>query len=390
MITPELADSFRARIDATREKWLGLLEELVNIECGSEMIDGVVEATGVVADELRSLGLTTETAGGGGEFAPHLVARNSVDGAPIVLGGHLDTTYTDYSNLPKFRIEGERALGPGVSDMKGGVVAYLAALDCLKQAGLLNACPIVVMLNSDEERGAPTSRDMFKECAKTARAALFSECCGPNGEMVTGRRAKLSYRIDVSGVAMHAGEFVGPKSSALIAVSHKIIELEALNEQFEGASFNVGRAWGGIASNTVAADACALLDVRYPLSEQEGAIRDAVEAIVAEEHAPGCTAEATLTSFRPAWLEDGTNRELLKLVEAVGSKLGQTVVGRPQPGTADSNWFGSVGVPTLDGLGPAGFEEHTPKEYIHLETLFERALLLAGVLAVMGEGSCRS
>ena len=387
MISAELTDAFKARLDATRDKWLGLLERLVNIECGSEMVDGVVAAEDIVADELQSLGLMTETVGEAGDFAPHLVARNGADGAPIVLGGHLDTTYTDYSNLPEFHIEGERAIGPGVSDMKGGVVAYLAALDCLKESGLLGACPIVVMLNSDEERGAPTSRDMFKECARTARAALFTECCGANGEMVTGRRAKLSYRIDVSGVAMHAGEFIGPKSSALIAMSHKIIELEELNDQFEGASFNVGRAWGGIASNTVAADACALLDVRYPLPEQEGAIRDAVEAIVAEEHAPGCTAELTLTSFRPAWLEDATNRELLELVEAVGSKLGQTVTGVPRPGTADSNWFGAAGVPCLDGMGPAGFEEHTPKEYIILETLFERALLLAAVLASLGEGA---
>jgi len=221
------------------------------------MVDGVIAAQNIVADELRSLGFAAETVGGSGGFAPHLVARNGVDGAPMVLGGHLDTTYTDYANLPEFHVEGTRAVGPGVSDMKGGVVACLAALDCLAESGRLKGGPIVVMLNSDEERGAPTSREMFKECARTARAALFAECSGANGELVTGRRAKLSYRIDLTGVARHAGEYVGPKSSALVAMSHKIIELEALNDQFEGASFNVGRAFGGVASNTVAASACA-------------------------------------------------------------------------------------------------------------------------------------
>ena len=386
MITAELAAAFKARLDTTREKWLGLLEQLCNIECGTEMIEGVTAAQTIVAEELRSLGFTTEMVGGG-EFAPHVIAHNGVDGAPVVLGGHLDTTYTDYSGLPEFHIEGERAVGPGVSDMKGGVVTCLAALDCLAQSELLGACPIVVMLNSDEERGAPTSRDMFRECAETARAALFAESGGPNGEVVTGRRAKLSYRIDVSGVARHAGEYVGPKSSALVALSHKIIALEGLNDQFEGASWNVGRASGGIASNTVAADACALLDVRYPLPEQEQPIRDAVEAIVAEEHAPGCTAELTLTSFRPVWRDDCTNGDLLELVTAVAARLGQTVTGGPRPGTADANWFGAAGVPCLDGLGPAGFEEHTPEEYIILKTLFERALLVAAVLAALGEGS---
>jgi glutamate carboxypeptidase len=379
-----LVDTFRDRIAATRGRWLGLLERLVNIECGTEMVDGVAEAVDVVTEELRAQGFAIETIAGRDSFGPHLIARNGVDGPPVVLGGHVDTTYTDYRDLPAFRIDGERAVGPGVSDMKGGIVACFAALDCLARAGLLNALPIAVMLNSDEERGAPTSRDLFIEQAKAARCALFAECGGRQGRVVTGRRAKLSYRIDVSGVARHAGESVAAKSSALLAAAHKIIELEALNEQFDGASSNVGRAWGGVASNTVAPDATLLFDVRYPLPEQEQPVRDAVERIVATEHAAGCTAEATLTSYRPAWVDDGTSRWLLKRVAAVGSLLGQTITGRARPGTADSNWFGSVGVPTLDGLGPAGFEEHTPGENILLDTLFDRALLLAALLADLG------
>jgi glutamate carboxypeptidase len=380
-------DAFRARLAATRERWLGLLERLVNIECGTEMVDGVAEAASVVGEELAALGFRVETIPGRDGFGPHVVGRNGVDGPPIVLSGHLDTTYTDYSQLPAFRTNGDRAVGPGVSDMKGGVVACLAALDGLAQAGLLNAIPLTVMLNSDEERGAPTSRDLFREQAKTARAALFAECSGENGEIVTGRRAKLSYRIDVSGVPMHAGEFVGAKSSALLALSHAIIGLEALNGPFEGASFNVGRAWGGVASNTVAANATALFDVRYPLPDQEQPIRDAVAEIVATERVPGCTAQATLTSFRPAWLDDGTGRELLDCLKAAGARIGRTITGGPRPGTADSNWFGAAGVPTLDGLGPAGFEEHTPGEYILIDTLFDRALLLAVLLATMETGT---
>lgn len=377
-------EAFRARLDSTREKWLGLLEELCNIECGTEMTEGVAAAAARVSAELCDLGLSVEFVDGG-DFAPHLVAKTGNGDKAIVLGGHLDTTYTDYAVLPAFHVRDGLAVGPGTSDMKGGVVVHLAALDCLKEAGLLAAVPIVVLLNSDEERGAPTSREMFQEYARTARAALFTECGGPNGELVIARRAKLSYRLDVRGVAQHAGESDAPKASALTALSHKIIELEALNARFAGASFNVGRAWGGMASNTVAAAACALMDVRYPKTEQEAPIREAIEAVAAAEHEAGCEAGLTLTSFRPVWPEGEVSRRLFAVAEAAARAAGQSVAAVARGGTSDANWFGAAGVPCLDGLGAVGFDEHTPKERIVVETLFERALLLALLLAALGD-----
>jgi len=376
--------AFRARLEATRQKWLRLLEELCNIECGTEMTEGIAAAAARVAAELHDLGLTVEFIEGG-EFAPHLVAKAGKGDKPIVLGGHLDTTYTDYAPLPAFHVKDGLAFGPGTSDMKGGVVVHLAALDCLKAAGLLGAAPIVVLLNSDEERGAPTSREMFQEYARTARAALFTECGGPDGELVVARRAKLSYRLDVRGVAQHAGESDAPKASALTALSHKIIELEALNARFAGASFNVGRAWGGMASNTVAAAACALLDVRYPKAEQETPIREAISSIAAAEHEAGCEAVLTLTSFRPVWPEGEASRRLFTVAEAAARAAGQSVAAVARGGTSDANWFGAAGVPCLDGLGPVGFDEHTPKEHIIVETLFERALLVALLLVALGD-----
>ncbi|MFO7898558.1 MAG: M20/M25/M40 family metallo-hydrolase [Planctomycetota bacterium] len=382
------ADAFTARLAATRERWIALLEQLTNVECGTEMVEGVAEAGELVAAELRDLGFSVRRVGGGGEFGPHIVAELGGADRPIVLGGHLDTTYTDYAPLPAFHVDGPRAVGPGVSDMKGGIVVLLASLDCLAQAGRLGRCPLAVLFNSDEERGAPSSRDLFREYARRARAALFAESGGASGEVVIARRAKLSYRLDVTGVAQHAGEIPGPTSSAVLDLSHRIIAVEGLNGRFDGASFNAGRAWGGVASNTVAAEATALIDIRFPRAEQEAPIKEAMAAAGSTEHVPGCTAALTLTSFRPAWPETEGSRALAGLVGDIGAGLGQKIEAIARGGTSDANWFGAAGVPTLDGLGPIGFEEHTPGEYTLIDTLFDRALLVASLLdALPAEGA---
>lgn len=383
-VADKYASGFRAHLNARADGWLTLLETLCNTECGSEMTDGVNAVADTVSSELSQIGFSVKRRDGG-RFAPHIVASTGEAGRPIVLGGHLDTTYTDYSALPKFHVTDGMAIGPGTADMKGGIVVFLAAMDCLRESGLLAGLPVAVLLNTDEERGAPTSRAIFQEYARTARAALFGECAGPNGEFVTSRRAKLSYRLDVTGVGRHAGEESGARASALTDLAHRIIEVEALNGRFEGASFNVGRAFGGIASNTVPAEACALIDIRYPKAEQEGPIRAAMDSIAAMTHVTGCGASLTLTSFRPAWHDDRPSRGFIGLAGASAAALGLSATTQARGGTADSNWFGAAGVPCLDGLGPVGFDDHTPKEHIVMDTLWQRALLVAVILAALGE-----
>jgi glutamate carboxypeptidase len=383
-MTRDPVDAFRRVLEQGREEYLAELGALVAVECGTEMVEGVNRVVAIVEQHLGALGMVTERRPAEG-FGDHLVASTGVAGKQIVLGGHLDTTYTDYSALPDFHVEGEYAVGPGVSDMKGGVVAFLAALDCLKAAGLLEKLPVTVALNSEEERGAPTSREMFRELAGTAKAALFGECGGPNGELVIARRGKISYRIEVRGADMHAGDGKDVKRSALLALAHKTIEFEALNGRFEHTAVNLGRAWGGVASNTVPGRATGLLDVRYPRADMESELRAAVDAICAREHVPGVTAGAVETSFRPVWDRPEISRPLADLARRLSG--GEEVIAEPRDGTADSNWFGAAGVPTLDGLGGVGFDEHTRDERMLIPTLFERALLVARlVLAIEEEG----
>jgi len=379
----DLTECFRRTVSAKRQVYTELLKSLCEVECGSEMLEGVRRVTDIVTERLSLLGLSIERHSADG-FADHITASTAVPGYRIVLGGHLDTTYTDYGQLPVPHVEGDWMIGPGTADMKGGVVVFLAALDCLHEAGLLNKLPVTVFLNSDEERGAATSRPILEELATKSVAALFSECAGPQGELVVSRRAKLSYRVDVRGVGRHAGEKSVSKASAIVELAHKTIALEDLASQFPGASFNVGRFSGGFAGNTVPQEATALLDIRYSSVEMDRAIKDAVLAIGGRQYVEGSRCELTLTSYRPAWPPTPATLELYSQASAVASMLGQRVGREDRGGTADSNWFGALGVPCLDGFGPIGLSDHTPQERAHLPSLFERILLAAALLVDLG------
>lgn len=382
----QLLSLFENTISSLKERQIALLISLCQIESGSEMVTGVNRVGRRIGQELGALGLAVDFHPND-RFGDHLVATTGVPGPQIILGGHLDTTYIDYSILPKTHIDSDFLIGPGTSDMRGGLIVFLTALECLKAVGLLEKMPITVIFNSDEERGAPTSRDLFLDHARNCKTALFSECAGADNQFVISRRAKLSYQLDVKGIGKHAGTSSADKVSALIGLSHAIIAIEQLNERFDGSAFNVGRAWGGIASNTVPDSAAALVDIRYLKADQEQPIRDAMEAACRKASASSQGAELTLTqtSYRPAWEKGPQNAGLSRLIQDVANDIGQNVRPESRGGTADSNWFGASGVACVDGLGPRGFDEHTPAERMHLPSLFERALLVSQLLVSLGD-----
>jgi glutamate carboxypeptidase len=346
------------------------------------MAEGVNQVASILADRLSRLGLATRRYPAEG-FGDHLVATTGLPGRQIVLGGHMDTTYSDYTALPPFHVAGDFAVGPGTLDMKGGIVACLAALDCLKAAGELGNLPVTLILNSDEERGSPTARELYREFIPRAKAALFAEPGGADGVPVLARRGKISYRLDARGEGMHAGEGRGPKRSALLGLSHAVIAMEALNERFLGTSVNVGRMWGGVASNTVPGSATALMDIRYPRADLEPEIRAAVAGVCVACPVPGVTSAAVETSYRPVWNDPACNRTLAALAGRLAGIPASAMPPVLHGGTADSNWFGAAGVPTLDGLGPTGSGEHSDRERLFIPSLFQRAGFLARLIVAI-------
>ena len=374
----QLLTSIAAHVDSRRDQTISFLGQLIDCQGGSEDREAVNRVGHLLAQRVTDLGFelqrhTPEVHG------DHLVFKNhDGGGGHVVLAGHMDTTFTDYSELPAFHVDGEHAVGPGTADMRGGLVVLLCALECLEQLGALQRVPVTVIFNTDEERGSPSSHQLFSAEAAGARCAMVFECGGKQGEVVIGRRGKLSACLEVEGRAGHAADRELVKASAIEEMAHKVIAIEALNDARPGASFNVGKIRGGIAGNTFPRHARIDLDVRYLERQDQQWVEQSLQQITADNRAPGVRSSVRWTSARPMWEEDRRGEEQAALLGAITSAA--EIMGVPcatefRYGTSDANFLADAGVATVDGMGPVGFEDHTHTEHIILETLFERIQL---------------
>jgi glutamate carboxypeptidase len=370
-------------VDSRHEDIIGCLKSLIDEKAGSENSAAVNRVGEIFCREFSELGFDHSKITGNSPFGDHLLFSNHDQEQSVVLAGHMDTTFTSYEHLPEFHIEGDRCIGPGTGDMLGGLVVFLYAAKCLQSIGKLDSLPLTIFINSDEERGSPTSRPIFEDLAEKASHVMISESGGSKNEIVIGRRGKLSFDIHVSGVEGHAGNLVGTKASAVEEIAHKILAIEGLNSRWEGTDLNAGKVRGGIAGNTVAQNAILSSDIRYSYSAHEAEIRQAIDGIVAEKNVAACESKLAITSERPLWeasKNSDAQKYLVKQVEEAASELNQPFGTEIRKGTSDANFFGSAGVSVIDGMGPIGFLDHSEKEYILLDSLFERIKLCTLVL----------
>ena len=318
------------------------------------------------------------------ERGDHLIALSppaSLDHARgILITGHTDTVFPEDTPFDWYREDELHAYGPGVIDMKGGLVCGIFALKALDQAGLLNELPVRFIFNSDEEIGSPSSGGVIAELAQKSAYALVLECGGLDGGVVTGRKGKLGLRVDVEGEAGHAA-FAGlRKPSAILELAHKTIALEELNESSGDITLNVGGIEGGIGPNTVPRHACARVDIRYVSPLQRRRILERVERIVQETSVPGTTGNLWIESERPPMPRSESSRRLFQIARSAGASLGIDLCEEFRSGVSDANLIASLGTPVLDGLGPIGALDHSDKEYMIKTSLLERAKLLALIL----------
>ncbi len=312
------------------------------------------------------------------------ILSNRREGRTIYLLGHMDTVFPPDHPFRECRVEGDELHGPGAGDMKAGVATIVFACRALGEAGLLDDIPLTVIFSGDEEVGAVTSRAVFEEEREKALACLVVEGGGLNREIVVSRNGKIGARLECVGRDDHVGTVELEKASAVLELAHKTVALEGLNGALPGVRVNVGQVEGGLGPATVPARARGLLDVRW----QDQRVRDELvarlKAEVRKEDVPGCRSGLTIVNERAAWpLTPGT-RKLGDLVKRVGAELGYALEGQHRLGTSDSNFFGSAGVPTVDGLGPVCKGYHTPEELVYISSIGERTGLLTAVLAALG------
>jgi glutamate carboxypeptidase len=304
------------------------------------------------------------------------------DGPRVLLVGHMDTVFDPGTAAARpFRIDDGVAYGPGVTDMKSGLLAGLYALKSI--VAELDGLPferLTFIANPDEEVGSPSSREHIMAAAADVDACLVLESARANGDIVSARKGILDTRLTVHGRAAHAGVEPEKGRSAILEASRVVRDLHALNGRWPGVTINVGKIVGGTRPNVVAERCDLEVDVRATtaggLQEAEAAIR----AVCESTEVPDTTIEPTiLVSWLPMEKLARSGR-LVEHAQAVAERLGFSIADTSTGGASDANSTSGMGVPTLDGLGPIGGNDHSPAEYLDVESIIPRTTLLAGLL----------
>lgn len=368
-----------------------LLEDLraiVDIDSGSYTPAGVAAVADTLEPHLAALGAGVERVPGRA-LGPQLVARLSGTGqGRVLLIGHMDTVFPagEVAARP-FRIADGRAYGPGVLDMKGGLLVGLYALRLLREAGEAPFAELTFILNSDEEIGSPESCELIATAAQEADVALVLEPTSDVERLTVARKGVGMYRLAVEGVSAHAGVEPRKGRSAILELAHKIIAVHALNGTYDGLTLNVGVVTGGERPNVVPDHAEVEIDIRVTSFEQMERIEAELGHIAETAIIEGTRSSLSGSFAHRPFQQSERAKQLFALAADEARTLGLTLRGEPTGGGSDGNTTAGLGVPTLDGLGPVGGKAHNPGEYVEIAMLAPRIALLAGLLRRLGEGA---
>lgn len=311
---------------------------------------------------------------------PHLLWRAPTARPGVLLLGHVDTVWP-FGTIEQwpFAVTGDRATGPGVFDMKAGLVAAFEAVALCADPGAVS-----LLVTGDEEIGSPTSRALIEKVAADCAAVLVLEP-SLDGAVKTARKGGAFYRLDIAGRAAHAGLEPHRGVNALIELATQTLAVAALGDPERGTTVTPTVASAGTTTNTVPAAASLRVDVRsWELAELER-VHTRMHALVAG--VPGATLTLDGGINRPP-LERTSSADLLALAQRVAAQIGLAPIAEAAVGGAsDGNFTAALGIPTLDGLGPLGDGAHARHEWVDLASLADRALLVAGLIDALTPGS---
>ena len=373
-------DDALAWLDGQRPAMEELLRALVEESSATADRDGVTATVGVLEPSLAASGVATEPIPSA-RYGPHLAFRGPAPGPPVWLIGHSDTVFPR-GTFEGFRQEGDRAFGPGVFDMKGGLVVMRFGLAAAGRCGLLARVPVAGLVVSDEEVGSPESQPLLRARARGAACALVFESGRPGDLVVTRRKGVSSVRVEARGVAAHAGNEPERGRSAIWALARFVDRAQALSEPARGRSVNVGTFHGGTSKNTVPDLATCEVDLRYTTAADGRTLEDALRDAARAAALPGTTLEVSRGSSR-APLERTTASAALAAEygacqRACGLGDGEAPLAG---GGSDACTTAEAGIPSIDGLGPRGAGYHTPREEVDLTSLVPKAQALLRFLA---------
>lgn len=382
------ADGFQASpVDARAYlNWLSVREQemidylgaLVNLDTPSSRKDLLDRAMLMVEEVCGSLGAKCVRSVQV-EAGDHLIARwpGRNSSASVLLLAHLDTVWPAGEALHRpFRSSGDRLTGPGIFDMKAGLVQALYAIQALQEVAAVSG-PVTLLVTSDEETGSRSSRELIEVEARRADAVLVVEPAA-GGKLKTARKGVGVYRVEALGRASHAGLDPEKGRSAILELAHQIVRLHQLNDAERGTSVTVGMVTGGSARNVVPARAEATVDLRVVTAQEAERVDSRIHSL--EPVSPGTRVVVTGGINRPPMERGSATARLFARAQAIAAQLGETLGETLVGGGSDGNFTAALGVPTLDGLGAVGGGAHALDEHIDRPSLVRRSALLAGLL----------
>jgi glutamate carboxypeptidase len=374
-------------LQTRQEAMTASLEQLVNLESPSSERFYVNAVADFLAQAFRQLGASIEPIPQTG-FGDHLRVTWGTGDRQILLLGHMDTVWPEGEiERRPFAIERDapearlKATGPGIFDMKGGLVIGLYAVEALHELGLTPAHRLVFLFNSDEEVGSRTSRPFIEQEARRSEAVLVLE---PSREsaLVTWRKGVGRFEMEIQGLASHSGAAHERGVSAVEELAHQILRLEALTDYSRGTSVNVGLVQGGSRVNVRPATAWAEIDLRVTTASEGRRMTEAILGLRPVN--PKATLVISGGMNRPAWESTPGGDALFERARRVGATLDMDLWAAGTGGGSDGNFTAALGVPTLDGLGVIGNDAHALSEWVDLASLPRRAALLAELILDLG------
>jgi len=363
------------------------LEAMVNVDCGSYSPDGVNAIADRCEARFRQGGWDVERrrhvpAAGERQLGDLVIGRLTGDGGPrTLLVGHTDTVFDDGTAAARpFRVEGSRAYGPGVSDMKGGLLAGFVAVEALQEAGLGGFGSVTYVCNPDEEIGSPFSGPVIRELAPAHDVAFVLECARANGDIVSARKGVTDYIVTFRGRAAHAGVEPEKGRHAVLAAAHATVALQALNGRWPGVTVNVGVARGGTRPNVVPDHAVLEIDLRAATADAQDAAEREVAAILSTSAVDDVAIDVRSEGTHRPMEKGAASADLVERARAVAAELGFDVADAATGGASDGNTTSAAGTPTLDGLGPVGGGAHGEDEWLDLDSVVPRITLLAALI----------
>lgn len=362
------------------------LRELCAIDSDSYNKQGLDEMSARLGSRMHSLGMQVtiiERETWGNDL---LGAIQGNGGSNVLLLGHIDTVYPAGTAAARpLRVEGDTVYGPGVSDMKGCILSAVYAIEALLAMGYRAFGEIRFLCVSDEEINTRHCQDIMQKVCENAHGALVLEAARANGDIVSARKGSAVYTLTARGRSAHAGVEPEKGRNAIVEIAHQLLQFHSLNNWLEGVTINPGVISGGTLPNVVPDFASVQFDVRFLHANDLAATERRWREMMKQQRITDV--ELTLASDpdnKAPMVRTPASLALASQAQHIANLLGFSINHVLTGGASDASYATGYGVPALDGLGPIGGLDHSPNEYLMLDSVAPRTALLAGLIATIG------